>query len=160
MNNYLKEIIKFFAVLLFEVKLLFLLEIAEIKPSLFLIFLILYTIKTGNPIIGATLGFISGLFLDFFNTDYLGLSSLSFSLVGFISGYFGQLNEKLTKTRIFGFSLLMILIHTVTYNVIKGFTLDSYHLFMMIIAPTICYTSILQIVITYFLPYNKKKREL
>lgn len=155
-----KEIFLYSVFILLEVKLLFLLQVYNIKPSIFIIFLILKSLDRGKPKLSALIGFAAGLLLDFFNADYLGLSSLSFSLIAFCSGYLGEFNEKLTKTRIFTFSFVMITIHALIYYLIKGFGLDYYYLFFQVITPTICYTSLLQIIITYFIPHNKKKKEI
>jgi rod shape-determining protein MreD len=61
------------------------LRIGDVQPDLLLLVAILAGM-VGGPERGALIGFVAGLLVDLFAPTPLGLSALSFSLVGFAAG--------------------------------------------------------------------------
>lgn len=63
-----------------------------ITPNLILILLVFYTLQYGQ-IYGTVLGFILGVLFDLISGGIIGSSMFSFTLAGFIAGYFYNENK-------------------------------------------------------------------
>jgi rod shape-determining protein MreD len=64
-----------------------LINIYSIVPDLVFIYIVLVSVSEGQ-ISGMVMGFCTGLALDFVASSFLGLCSLTYSVGGFIAGYF------------------------------------------------------------------------
>ncbi len=73
------------AAIVLQVSLIPYLALASITPQLPLLVVIFIGTRRG-PYIGVIAGFFTGLILDALSTGFLGLSSMTYSLVGFLSG--------------------------------------------------------------------------
>jgi len=62
-------------------------SIYNVYPNLIVLVIIFFTLKNGQ-IYGTVLGFLFGFTFDFISGGVLGSAMFSFTLVGFVSGYF------------------------------------------------------------------------
>ena len=97
--SYLKYFLILVVLILIQKSLVWLLAITtyNITPDIVVIAVVYIGVKRGN-IDGSIAGFISGLILDILSGTFLGLLALSYSVAGFIAGYFKREDGKyLTK---------------------------------------------------------------
>ncbi|MBN1967970.1 MAG: rod shape-determining protein MreD [Candidatus Delongbacteria bacterium] len=148
------------SLILFQTLLGDLISISEIIPDIVLISLILHAYSEENIYVATITGFFTGLFTDLFSGNPVGLSSLSYSIICFYAVKAGSKVENSTKTIIFIISLFSILFH----YFIKSFLFLSQNTYFSVlltsIIPSLVYTSIVQVIITYFIPYEKKRKRI
>lgn len=73
------------AIIVLQLTLIPYLALASITPELPILFVIYLGARRG-PYYGVIAGFVIGLILDGLSTGFLGLSSMTYSLVGFLAG--------------------------------------------------------------------------
>ena len=78
-------ILIFFFAAVIEVTLLDSIQVVSVKPSLFLVALILISLFWGRSP-GMWFGFASGMFLDLFSPEHMGLNMLILTSAGFLIG--------------------------------------------------------------------------
>lgn len=78
-------ILIFFFAAIIEVTLLDSLQVISVKPNLFLVALILISLFWGRSP-GMWFGFASGIFLDLFSPEHMGLNALILTSAGFLIG--------------------------------------------------------------------------
>lgn len=104
-------ILVFFIVYFFQVNFFSGFTIAGIKPNLFVIFILFIGLYAGAKV-GIPFGFCVGLFLDIIIGKTMGASSVMYSLVALIGGYFDKNFSKESRITI----MLMIMGSTVIYE--------------------------------------------
>ena len=160
MIEYIKFGVVLLILILIQKSLIWLIAITEyqITPDIILIGVVYLGIKKGK-IPGSAGGFAAGLIFDLFSFSFLGLSALSKSTSGFISGFFNNENkiDKYSKTYEFIFILFISsLINNFLYFWIyfQGTSLYFSQILLRYIIPSAVYTSLFGIP---FIIFNKRR---
>jgi len=82
-----KKVSLFILASLIQLFLVPMISIYNVYPNIIVFLIILFTLKNGQ-IYGTVLGFIFGLVFDFISGGVIGSAMFSYTLVGFIAGYF------------------------------------------------------------------------
>lgn len=93
------------------------LSVANIIPDILLIWVV-YTALQSGQIPATVLGFSAGLFVDLLSGQFLGLSALSKTVVGFAAGYFfndNKVNFTIARYQFLVIVALMSLVHNLIY---------------------------------------------
>jgi rod shape-determining protein MreD len=94
-----------------------LMSVANIIPDILLIWVVYVALQSGQ-ISATVLGFFAGLFVDLLSGQFLGLSALSKTVVGFAAGYFfneNKVNFTIARYQFLVIVALMSLIHNLIY---------------------------------------------
>lgn len=132
--SYLKYTVLFAVLLAAQLVIVPLISIENIAPNLPLILIIFLTLNNGQ-IFGTILGFIFGVFLDVFSGGITGAFMLTFTLSGFVTGYFYNENKIASNTSTYFFSFIVILIATFNsflYSAITNSNPDVSFVFMLV----------------------------
>ena len=117
----------------------------NITPDVVILFVIYLGYTRGN-IVGALSGFISGLVLDILSGSFIGLLALSYSVAGFIAGYFNiHLTEKSSKKSSFiGIIFMCTLIANTIFYIIyfQGSSNSFFDILLKHVLTTTLYTSV------------------
>lgn len=124
-------------------------SISNIVPDLLLIWIIFIAIKWGQ-IPGTIYGFGIGLIFDLVSGGFIGLSSLSKAISGFITGYFYNENRieiVLGSYRFLMIVLLISIIHNLIYFLIfiQGSEISPFYALIRIGSTTALYTTTISI---------------
>ena len=123
----------------------------NITPDLVII-MVIYMGYTRGHIAGMVSGFVAGLILDILSGSFIGLSALSYSLAGFISGYFcRQTSEGSSKrTSLVGIIFMCTLIAYTVFFIIylQGSSVPVIEIFLKFVITTTIYTSVFGLVFT------------
>lgn len=160
---YLTSIIKYagvFALLIIlQVTLIgYLLSIPNynVTPDIVILFVIYIGYTQGN-IPGMLSGFISGLILDMLSGSFIGLLALSYSIAGFIAGYFNRETSAGSSRRssFIGIIFLCTLVaYTIYYAIyFQGSSINFFEIFLKHIITTTLYTSVFGLI--FALIYNR-----
>lgn len=147
LTSYLKYAIFFAVLIVIQVSFIWLISISKynITPDLVII-LVIFMGYTRGHIAGMVSGFVSGLILDILGGSFIGLSALSYSLAGFISGYFNrQLSEKAErKTSMIAIIFICTLIsYSIFFGIyFQGSTISYPEVFLTYVITTTFYTSV------------------
>jgi rod shape-determining protein MreD len=157
MREYIKYAAALLILVIIQKSLIWLIAVTDyqITPDILLIGLVYVGIRKGK-IVGSSGGFIFGLIFDVFSFSFLGLTALSKSTAGFISGFFNTENkiERYTNSYVF---VLIVLLCSMINNLIyftlyfQGTSLTFLNILFRYIIPTAVYTaffSILPIILT------------
>lgn len=87
--------------------------IAGVKPNLFILFILFIGLFAGKKI-GAFLGLLFGLYLDLLISKSIGISGISFAIMGLLGEYFSKNFSKDSRLTI----MLMVIGSTILYEVI------------------------------------------
>ena len=87
-KTYIQNIAITIALIIIQVKFSGLYSINDIKPDLLLVFLLRQSIKHSSPIRSLIRGFLSGMVIDLLVGDVIGVSSLIYSVTGFLTSYY------------------------------------------------------------------------
>lgn len=105
-------VIIFLIIYLLQTNLFLWFNLANIKPNLFVIFILVIGLFGGKSL-GVTLGIFFGMSIDFFIGKSIGISAIMLGTIGFLGGY---LDEKFSKdSRIT--MMLTITLATILYEV-------------------------------------------
>ncbi len=128
----------------------------NITPDLVII-LVIYLGYSRGHMAGMVSGFISGLILDILGGSFIGLSALTYSLAGFISGYFNrQASDKGSgKNSFIGIIFMCTLIGYTIFFLIyfQGSSITFMEIFLKYIITTTFYTSVFGVI--FSLIFNK-----
>lgn len=117
----------------------------NITPDLVII-LVIYLGYSRGHIAGMIAGFITGLTLDILSGSFIGLSALSYSLAGFISGYFNKqfTGESAKNSPVIGIIFMCTLIANTIFFIIyfQGSSIPFAEIFLKYIITTTFYTSV------------------
>lgn len=105
-------IVSFLIIYLLQTNLFLWFNIANVKPNLFVILVLIIGVFGGKSL-GITLGILFGLSIDFFIGKSIGISSIMLGIVGFLGGYFDKKFSKDSRITI----MLIIAISTVGYEI-------------------------------------------
>ncbi|PIE79246.1 MAG: hypothetical protein CSA15_03845 [Candidatus Delongbacteria bacterium] len=158
--NILKEIIVLVVIAITFGKFSFLFELGPYTPDLIFVYILLRSLNIDNIYISTLMGFLGGLIFDILGGFPPGLSSISYSLTGFIAVIFARNRENFTKREIFKLSISLLSFHYILRYLDIIVNADIFESFFRNIIPLILYTSLMQIIITYFLPFEKKRKML
>jgi rod shape-determining protein MreD len=119
--SHLKYIFILVLLIVIQTSFIWLISISKfnITPDLVLIAVIFIAIQRGR-IEGMIYGFFAGLLMDFLAGSFIGLSALSYSIAGFIAGFFQKESPADSHKKVFFLSVLSIC------------TFAAYFLFFMI----------------------------
>ncbi|MEO8210748.1 MAG: rod shape-determining protein MreD [bacterium] len=146
-TSYLKYALVFILLIVIQVSFISLIEISRynITPDLVII-LVIYLGYTRGHIAGMVSGFVSGLILDLLSGSFLGLSALSYSLAGFIAGYFNRQfeGESSKRNSMIGIIFMCTLVAYTLFFVIyfQGSSISFVEIFLKYVITTTFYTSI------------------
>lgn len=127
----------------------------NVTPDLVILLVIFLGYTQGN-IAGMLSGFLSGLILDILSGSFIGLLSLSYSIAGFIAGYFKRETADSAKKRSFiGIIFLCTLTaYTIYYAIyFQGSSINFLSIFLKHILTTTLYTSVFGLI--FALLYNR-----
>lgn len=137
-------------------------SIHDITPDIILIIVVSVAIRRGQ-LWGVLGGCILGLFWDIFGTEFVGLSSLSKSIAGFMAGFFGR--ERIEKRFgvLLGLLFFTMLIHDFVYfSVLSiGLSISLWKILIRYVFPSTLYTLIIALMIHLIWPtglWGKPKR--
>ncbi|MEO8664330.1 MAG: rod shape-determining protein MreD [Ignavibacteria bacterium] len=152
-TSYLKYALLFLVLIVIQVTFMSLLSLSKynITPDLVII-MVIYMGYTRGHIAGMISGFVAGLILDVLSGSFIGLSALSYSMAGFISGYFFRQVSEGSKKRtsliaiIFMCTLVAYSIFFIIY--LQGSTVPVLEIFLNFVLTTTIYTSVFGLLFT------------
>lgn len=153
-----KEYLTIIILSIFAGKFITIFELFDFTPDIIIIYLILRSLNSGAIYHAVVTGFIGGVIFDLISGYPPGLSSITYSISGFVAVIFSRERENFTKSEIYLLSLILISIHFIVRDLDLILTLSPYQSLLLITTPQILYTSIVQAVVTLFLPFEKKRR--
>ncbi len=131
----------------------------NIAPDLVILMVIYVGIARGH-IEGSVIGFLSGLMIDMLSGSFLGLSALSYTIAGFIAGYFciKEREEFLKKYYLVGIVFLCAFIGNSIYFMIfyQGSPINVFNIFLIYVLSTTTYTTIVGSLFILFIKDSKK----
>ena len=92
MGKHIKYLFFTFILILIQIHLMRFLSIIGIIPDLLIIWIVYISLKRGQ-LTGTIWGFAVGLMIDLFTGNFIGLSGISKTIAGFLSGYFYDENK-------------------------------------------------------------------
>jgi len=150
----------FIVAIILQLTIIPLFSVKGITPDLVFILVMSIVFKHGR-FWGLVSGFFAGLFLDFFGTGFVGISSLANIVAVFFAGYWvnAQLERRFGLTLLFLF--ITILIHNLIYFPILsiGSAVGFWPLLFRNVIPHSVYTLVFMAVIYLTVPraFNKKR---
>ncbi len=159
--SYLKYIAVIILLVAVQKTLIWLIALSNynIAPDLVILMVIYVGIARGH-IEGSIIGFLSGLMIDMLSGSFLGLSALSYTLAGFIAGYFciREREEFLKKYFLIGIVFLCALIGNSIYFLIfyQGSPISVFNIFLIYVLSTTTYTTIVGSLFILFIKDSKK----
>lgn len=154
-SEYLKFAIIFAVLIIIQVSFVWLISISSynITPDLVII-LVIYIGFTRGHIAGMLSGFFTGLTLDLLSGSFIGLSALSYSIAGFIAGYFyfQESSKSTVKRSMIGImSLCTVVAYTIFFWIYyQGSTISFPEIFMKYVLTTTIYTLLFGTVLILF----------
>ncbi|CUS89954.1 rod shape-determining protein MreD [Candidatus Kryptonium thompsonii] len=146
------------AILFIQITMVPLISIEKIAPDLVIIFVVYMALRNGQ-IVGTVAGFISGLLMDL-TVDFVpGLSALSKTVFGFISGYFyseAKIEANIGTLRFFGIVILCSAVDNLVYFLldILGSNFDGVEVLRLIVGRSV-YTGIMSLIPVFTLSRKK-----
>jgi len=146
-TSYLKYAVAFAVMIVIQVSFIWLIAISKynITPDIVII-LVIYLGYIRGHIAGMVSGFLAGLILDLLSGSFIGLSALSYSLAGFIAGYFNRqtTGESSKKNSLIGIIFMCTLVAYSIFFVIyfQGSAISLTEIFLKYIITTTFYTSV------------------
>jgi len=153
-----KYIAAIIVAILFQKSFIWLISISQynITPDIPLIIIIFIGLKRGR--MEATLiGFFAGLLIDILSGTFLGLSTLIYSIIGFISGYFKHDDSKYLKRYYFAVIVFILaLFGNFIYFFIyfQSYSLLFVEVLLKYVFPNSTYTAIISLI---YVVFPKKK---
>jgi len=147
LTSYLKYAVVFAVMIVIQVSFIWLIAISKynITPDIVII-LVIYLGYIRGHIAGMVSGFLAGLILDLLSGSFIGLSALSYSLAGFIAGYFNKqtTGEASKKNSLIGIIFMCTLVAYSIFFVIyfQGSNISFTEIFLKYIITTTFYTSV------------------
>lgn len=143
----------FFVSLISQITIVSLFSIKEITPDIVLLTVIVIAIQKGR-VWGVVAGCLAGLIFDFFGTGFIGLSSLTKSVSGYVAGFFVSERIESRFSVVFGLLFLSILIHDLLYfsTLSIGTNISIWKTFLRYVLPTSFYTLIFAVMIHLIWP--------
>ncbi len=158
--SFVKYIVIIIVALVLQKTFVWLISISRynITPDLVILAVIYGGLRKGH-IGGAILGFIAGLALDILSGGFLGLSALSYSITGFIAGYFFTEDDDDEKKSILtGMVFLCVFIGLSIYYLVyyqsPGNIMPD--IFIKYVLPTTTYTTIIGLIFILFLKSKRR----
>jgi rod shape-determining protein MreD len=133
--RFVKPLLYFLPLLIIQLVIIPLISVDNIAPNLVLILVVYFTLREGQ-IFGTILGFILGFLLDFISGGLLGAYMFSFTLGGFITGYFYNENKLDINLNSYFFLFILFVISLISlfiYSAITGST-SSLDIFFLLFA--------------------------
>lgn len=120
MNRTTKNILISLVLIVLQTTIVRLLSLEGIQPDILVIWVV-YLALTEGQLRGTIWGFCIGLCIDLLSGNFLGLSAMTKTLVGFFGGYF--YNENKTKLTLGSYRFLLVIIfasflHNIVYFLI------------------------------------------
>jgi len=115
-KTYIQNATLIILLIIIQVKFSHLYSILGIKPDILLVFLIRQSIKYPSPTRSLIRGFSAGILIDLLIGDVIGVSSLTYSVVGFATSYYKRKKGYLgLSNKITLFSIMFALASLVFY---------------------------------------------
>jgi len=128
-----------------------------LRPHIWFIYII-YATLFFNHTISTTLGFISGIIVDFLHLNIFGINTLTLSTIGYVVGWLNKrVNENLYKVQIivlFFSSVFYILIYIITSTIFNIKVGNIVHFLLAPFNNTIFGFFILKFFIWYYKKWN------
>lgn len=123
-------------------------SIRDITPDLILILVISMAFRLGQ-FWAVLFGCFAGLFWDLFGTEFVGLSSLSKTIVAFIAGFLGRERVERRSSVLIVLLFFTILIHdAVYYSILSiGTAVSLWKILLQVVFPKTFYTLIIAIML-------------
>jgi rod shape-determining protein MreD len=134
-----------------------LLAIGTIRPDFLLILVLYYSISNGR-FIGTSVGFILGLLLDLSGSAiFFGLSSLTYSITGYISGNLNGLYIKISPFYFTALWILILLFNFFIFCIIfyQDIWIVDKNMFYVRWLGTSVYTISFVLILQFLYPFNK-----
>lgn len=157
-TKYIKTLLIILAIIFFQVKLSFVLEVNGIIPDILLLYVIYNSLTNANPIYSMIVGFFAGFFLDILVGDVIGLSSIVYVLAGFSAAIISREIPKLTKSLIFLIFLIIIFVTQMIYYNILFFGDNFFSILLFTILPIVLYNILIEIFVTFIFPFSFKRK--
>lgn len=156
-TSYLKYAVIFLVLIVLQVSFIWLIAIPpyNISPDLVII-LVIYLGYTRGHIAGMVAGFVSGLILDIVSGSFIGLSALSYTLAGFIAGFFSKQPEGgKKKMSMIGIIFMCTLVAYVIFFLFyfQGSMMPFPEIFLKYVITTTLYTAVFGLMFSLF--YNR-----
>lgn len=132
--KYLKPILFFIPLMTIQLIVIPLIAIQHVAPNLILILLVFYTLKQGQ-MYGTILGFVLGFLFDIISGGMVGACMFSFTITGFIAGYFFNINKVEINIASFMFVFIVFLCGTLSaflYSSVANTNPDVSFLYLII----------------------------
>jgi rod shape-determining protein MreD len=134
-------LLAFIVVAILQTTLMQAMAIKGISPDLVLIFLVFLSMKEG-AMIGVYAGFFTGICLDVYSPQYLGIGSFAKSIVGYLTGLLDERNIKIDdRYKLVVLCVASILHDTITSIGVYGAAITFNRLLLSDILPTAIYTT-------------------
>jgi rod shape-determining protein MreD len=160
--SYLKYIAVIILLVAIQKTLVWLIALSNynISPDLVILMVIYVGIVRGH-IEGSVIGFLSGLMMDSLGDgSFIGLSALSYTIAGFIAGYFciKEREEFLKKYFLIGILFLCTFIANSIYFLIfhQGSPVSVINIFLIYVLSTTTYTTLVGSLFILFIKDSKK----
>jgi len=130
------------------------LAIQGIKPD-FVLILLLFVSALKGRVFGQSYGFGIGLIVDIIGIgSFLGLSALTKTIAGFLSGNFKNSRSRINNFTFYGINLIIIFIHFAIFYLInyKSCDYSTQFIILRFVIPETIYTSVAFILIDYIFP--------
>lgn len=154
-SEYLKFAIFFAVLIIVQVSFVWLISISNynITPDLVII-LVIYIGFTRGHIAGMISGFVTGLTLDLLSGSFIGLTALSYSVAGFIAGYFSLESgskSSVKRTMVGIMSLCTVVAYSIFFWIYyQGSSITFPEVFMKYVLTTTIYTLVFGTVFVLF----------
>ncbi len=162
MFKHIKYYVFLFVLIIIQNRFIWLISISSYKifPDLVVIMVTYIGIKKGK-IIGCLSGFFAGILLDILAGSFIGLSALSYTIAGFIAGFFFNTKESkpIKMNNLLSIIALTVFVSSFIYYEIyfvsSSFTFGFFEVIYKFVATTMAYTVLVSIIIFIF---PKKKQ--
>lgn len=130
--NFIKPVLLFIPLAALQLVVIPLFSIHDISPNLIVILICFFTLKFGQ-MYGTLLGFILGFLFDLVSAGMLGAFMFSFTITGFVAGYFYNENKIEINTASFAFVFIVSLCAIVNSFLYSAVTSSSNNIFYLIV---------------------------
>jgi len=120
-KSFIVPIILFIPLAVLQLVFVPLITVQNIGPNLIIVLLVFLTLTNGQ-VYGTLLGFVLGFLLDIISGGIIGAYMFSFTLAGFIAGYFYNENKFDINTSSFVLTLITLLCATVSLFIYSSVT--------------------------------------
>lgn len=133
-NKIIKLLLLFITAIIVQLVVVPLISISGVGPNIIVILLVYFTLMNGQ-MFGTVLGFICGFAFDLISGNVFGVSMLSLTISGFITGYFYNEPKVEVTTSSFFFVFIVFLcasIESFVFNAVSSTNPEFNFLFLLV----------------------------